>query len=362
MNNDDKRFAPVSNPEDIEVENMLRNYYQKEISVYPDFAKMAERAMAEGDTLKTESTIKAKAWYLTARKTILTAAVLVLILGLLKFSFYAMPRWEAFAYAAVRSVPFAEHLISKQDVGLLREAKKGNIQAQELSATVDGFRIDIVGTYADSNRTVIFFQLNPPPADSGSWMPESIKLVDQFGMSRYNSYSVSMDSDTNKGMIEFPAAPAWQRVLGVRFHLEIAALNWTTTDFSKDKIGPWTMEWVQEWQDAKETIHPAAVVTNEEVEIKLKKVTLTPSSTKLDYTAELKKSVAHENLVMYIEKASDGTRYEFLSAGFRTSGFSKAGTGDILFPPLEGAGGYRFVIKRTDGIAGKWVLPFTIPK
>lgn len=369
MNHDPAKFRTGSDPTEVEMDARLRNYFQKEISHYPDFAKMAEQAMAEGDAMPATSVrahTKTKSWHQPVIRMFLTAAALVFVFGMLKLSFYTIPRWQAFAYAAVQAIPFADHLISEQDVGLLREAEKGNIQARQLTATVDRFRIDILGTYADSNRTVVFFQLYPPEvkpyAEKGSWMPENIRLVDQFGISRDKSYSVSLDTNTYKGNIEFSAVPGWLRTLGVRFQLEIGALNWTSdkADFSTNKTGPWTMEWVQEWRDAEKTIHPGATVSNEEVEIKLNKVTLTPSSTKLDYTAQFKKSVAHENLEMYLEKASDGTRYPFLSSGFRTSGFTKAGTGDILFPPLEGAGDYRFVIERTDGVEGKWVLPFTI--
>jgi hypothetical protein len=369
MNNDSKRSVTGSGPAEIEMDNRLKSYYQKDVGPYPDFAKMAEVAMAEGnDELATSVKIDSKtsAWYIIPKRTILTAAAIVLMFGLLKFSFYAIPRWQAFAYGAAQSIPFADHLISEQDVGLLQEAEKGNIQTRQLTSEVDRFRIDILGTYADSNRTVVFFQIYPPEdksyAEKGSWMPENIKFVDQFGISRHKSYSVSLDTNSYKGNIEFPAVPGWLRALGARFHLEIGALNWTTDKggYTTDKVGPWTMEWVQEWQDAKKIIHPGAAVANEEVEIKLKKVTLTPSSTKLDYTALFKKSAAHENLEMYIENASDGTRYEFLSSGFRTSGFTRAGTGDILFPPLEGAGEYQFIIKRTDGVNGEWVLPFTV--
>jgi hypothetical protein len=368
MNNGSKRNGTGSDP--AEMDSKLRNYYQKDISPFPDFAKMAERAIiAEGNTepvssMSTRS--KTKSWYLTAKRAVVTAAAVLLVFGFLKLSFYGIPRWQAFAYAAVQSIPFADHLISEQDVGLLREAEKGNIQARQLTATVDGFRIDILGTYADSNRTVVFFQLVPPDENpskaKGSWMPASIRLKDQFGISREHSYSVSLDTNSYKGNIEFPAVPGWLRVLGVRFHLEIEEMNWTADngDYSTDKLGPWTMEWVQEWQNAEKVIHPGAAVSTEEIEIKLKKVTLTQSSTKLDYTAQFKKPLAHQNLEMHLEKVSDGTRYQFLSSGFSTSGFTKAGTGDILFPPLEGAGDYRFVIQRTDGVEGEWVLPFTV--
>ena len=82
--------------------------------------------------------------------------------------------------------------------------------------------------------------------------------------------------------------------VGVRFQLEIEALDWTTADDSKEKIGPWTMNWVQEWQDAEKTIHPESTATTPQAILKLKKVTLTPSSTKLDYTADFKKSLSFD--------------------------------------------------------------------
>lgn len=375
MNDFPNRFGTGSDPADIEIDKMLKNYYQGEDGEYPDFSKMAERAMAEGNTEQTNHP-KVTSWYRIGKRAALTAASIIMMFGLLKLSFYAVPRWEQFAFAAIQSVPFAEHLISDQDIGLLREVEKGNVQVQQLSDTVDDFRIDILGTYADSNRTIIFFQLFPPTeattSDSGRWMPTRIKLVDQFGLSHSKNYSVAMDKDDNKGMMEFPGVPSWLSALGVRFQLEIDAMDWTTAEESTEKTGPWTIQWVQEWQNQEQAIHPATTDSTSKAAVKLKKVTLTPSSTKLDFTFEFQQPLSFDFASgedskppadeMYVEKGADGTRYDFLSAGLSTIGLDQAGKGDIIIPPLEEPGEYRFVIKRLQGIDGEWILPFTIPE
>lgn len=384
MNDHPNRFLTGSDPAETEIETMLRNYYKEDLGEYPDFSKMAERAMVNSD-VQPIKTMKKKPWHVLAKRGLLAAAAFMMVLGLLKLSFYAVPRWQQFAYAAFQSFPFAEYLISDQDIGLLREAEKGNIQIQQLSDTVDDFRIDITGTYADSNRTIIFFQVFPPkdsPADqSAGWMPTHIELVDQFGMSHGKNYSVVMNSEDNKGMMEFPAVPSWLSALGVRFQLEIGTLDWTTVEESIEKNGPWTMSWVQEWRDVVQTIDSEASSVTPKGTIKLKKVTLAPSSTKLDFTAEFQKSLSFDSSSgddvdaeqstgndskplgdeMYIEKVADGTRYDFLSSGFSTSGFDRVGKGDIIFQPLEEPGEYRFVIKRIQNVDGEWILPFTVP-
>ena len=206
-----ERFTTGSDPADIEIENMVRDFYKKDFGEYPDFSKMAERVLAEENAKQTLS--RNSKYYRTAKRIIITAASLIMVVGLLKLSFYAGPRWQQLAYAAIQSVPFAGHLIPEQDIGLLREVEKGNIQIQQLTDTADDFRIGILGTYADRNRTIIFFQVFPPTEETtteqASWMPIRIKLVDQFGMSHSKNYSVVMSPEDNKGMMEFPAVPSW---------------------------------------------------------------------------------------------------------------------------------------------------------
>lgn len=390
MNDHSKTFTARKDP----VEKLLSNYYQEKVCEDPDFLKMAEQAMTEGNLdpayTNADRGSRTKSWYPIYKRAFIAAVTIFILIGLLKLSFFAAPRWEQFAYAAIQSAPFSEYLIYEKDIGLLREVEKGNIQVHQLTDTVNGFRIDIVGSYADSNRTIIFFQVVPPAGQqeqkAAGWMPVNIKLVDQFGISRTKSYSVIMNSDNNKGMMEFPGIPDWLSKLGVRFHLEIGTLDWTNADHTTRLAGPWVMNWVQESHDAKQTIYPGTSATISGTVVKLKKVTLATSSTKLNFTAEVKESIdfGRGSSVLqgddvqngkgtgpeikppgdekYIEKVSDGTRFDTLSSEFSTGGLDKVGKGELLFPPLEEPGEYHLIIKRLNGIDGEWILPFTIGK
>jgi hypothetical protein len=104
------------------------------------------------------------------------------------------------ADTALADAPIAGPLL--RDAGLVGASNR--VTSVGASATSSGYRLELVGLYADSTRTVLLVRSNPAILIQGAEQPE---LKDQFGRS-YHLGSAVMNGLTGTLAIEFEAL-AW---------------------------------------------------------------------------------------------------------------------------------------------------------
>ena len=158
------------------------------------------------------------------------------------------------AAAVVYFVPAADAVLADTPIAgdLLRSAGltgAGNrVTAVGAVASSSGFRLQLVGAYADSTRTVLLLRANPAILPLG---PPSLdpQLSDQFGRT-YHVQSELTDSRTGQVIIEFEAL-AWPDALtDARIALNVTALKraCASAQFCTDPVssepmvrGSWTL-------------------------------------------------------------------------------------------------------------------------
>lgn len=123
------------------------------------------------------------------------------------------------ADAALADAPIAGDLL--RDAGLTGAGTK--VTSVGAVASSSGFRLQLVGAYADSARTVLLLRANPAVQPLG--VPGfDIQLTDQFGRS-YNVQSGQTDSRTGQVILQFDAL-AWPDALtGARITLKVSAVQ-----------------------------------------------------------------------------------------------------------------------------------------
>ena len=123
------------------------------------------------------------------------------------------------ADAALADAPIAGALL--RDAGLTGAGTK--VTSVGAVASSSGFRLQLVGAYADSARTVLLLRASPAvqPFDVPGY---DIQLSDQFGRS-YNVQSGQTDSRTGQVIVQFDAL-AWPDALtGARLTLKVTAVQ-----------------------------------------------------------------------------------------------------------------------------------------
>ena len=146
-----------------------------------------------------------------SRLTALGVATLVIAAGVL----YFVPA----ADAALADAPIAGDLL--RDAGLTGAGT--HVTSVGSVASSSGFRLQLVGAYADSARTVLLLRANPAVQPFG--VPGfDIQLTDQFGRS-YNMQSGQTDSRSGLAIVQFDAL-AWPDALtGARITLRMSAVE-----------------------------------------------------------------------------------------------------------------------------------------
>jgi hypothetical protein len=110
-----------------------------------------------------------------------------------------------------------------------------NITAQSSSATSSGYRVQLVGAYADSIRTVVLLKTDPPGFVGGF-----AQLTDQFGAT-YHPSNGEGNLLTGDQVLSFEP-PSWlASTTGMRFTLTLNALH--VLD-GEDVGGSWTVKGV----------------------------------------------------------------------------------------------------------------------
>lgn len=140
------------------------------------------------------------------------AALAVATLALMLVVLYFVPR----ADAVLADTPVAGNLL--RDAGLAGAGDR--VTAVGAVATSSGYRLELVGAYADSTRTVLILHAEP-----GIWLggpgPE---LKDQFGRS-YRWGSVIADARTGEVVMTFEALAWPDAITGARITLHWAAIQ-----------------------------------------------------------------------------------------------------------------------------------------
>lgn len=123
------------------------------------------------------------------------------------------------ADAALADAPIAGNLL--RDAGLTGAGTQ--VTSVGAVATSSGVRLQLVGAYADSARTVLLLRAIPAVQPLG--VPGyDIELTDQFGRS-YNMQSGQTDSRTGQVIVQFDAL-AWPDALtGARITLKVSAVQ-----------------------------------------------------------------------------------------------------------------------------------------
>jgi hypothetical protein len=123
------------------------------------------------------------------------------------------------------------------------------VTAQSSSAMSSGYKVKLVGVYADSIRTVILLKVQPGAMVSG--FP---RLTDQFGMS-YEMRSAEGNLETGDEAMTFEPPPGFVSVTGLRFTLEVQEL---VTMSPRSVHGAWTVKGVVLLNDVKHLAAPAS--------------------------------------------------------------------------------------------------------
>ena len=124
-----------------------------------------------------------------------------------------------------------------------------SITALSSSATSSGYRVQLVGVYADSIRTVILVKVQPGAMVSG--FP---RLTDQFGIT-YEMRSAEGNLETGDEAMIFDPPPGLVSVTGLRFTLEVHEL----VTMSRQSVhGAWTVKGVVLLNAVKHLAAPAS--------------------------------------------------------------------------------------------------------
>ena len=141
----------------------------------------------------------------------LGVATLVIAAGVL----YFVPA----ADAALADAPIAGDLL--RDAGLAGAGTQ--VTSVGAAASSSGVRLQLIGAYADSARTVLLVRANPA-VDFFGVPGYDLQLTDQFGRS-YNVQSGQTDSRTGQVIVQFEAL-AWPDALtGARITLKVTAVK-----------------------------------------------------------------------------------------------------------------------------------------
>jgi hypothetical protein len=139
------------------------------------------------------------------------------------------------ASTAVADVPFAGDLL--RNAGLV--GARDRITSVGSSATSTGYKLTLVGAYADSTRTVLLVRSNPPSIPA---FPDHVWLTDQFGRS-YQSSGGTTNMLSGEETIEFGPLAWPDAFTGARITLHINGVEAIGPGPEFKSLGEVTGEW-----------------------------------------------------------------------------------------------------------------------
>ena len=226
---------------------------------------------------------------------------------------------------ALADAPIAGPLL--RDAGLVGAGD--HVTSVGARATSSGFRLDLVGAYADSSRTVLLLQANPailPLGGSGV----DVQLNDQFGRS-YLMQSFQTDSRTGQVIAQFEPLAWPDGLTGARITLKITAVQGAcrSAAFCTDPVadgdvvqGSWTL--------------PATVGLDEDIALQL------PATAHAGVAAFQFTSIRSSSATIGIDIAVKGVTFDDLQQRFPDGGKGTPAFTIELFGPSGNvaSGGY----------------------
>jgi len=164
------------------------------------------------------------------RRLAIAAAILVAALPVTWGVLYLSPATAAALADTSGPGGFSSEILDNVGLGT-----GSSITALSSSATSSGYRVQLVGVYADSIRTVILVKVQPGAIVSG--FP---RLTDQFGIT-YEMRSAEGNLETGDEAMIFEATSGLVSVTGLRFTLEVQEL---VTMSPQPVHGAWTVKGV----------------------------------------------------------------------------------------------------------------------
>jgi hypothetical protein len=124
------------------------------------------------------------------------------------------------------------------------------VTAQSSSASSSGYKVQLVGAYADSIRTVILLNVTPAASAGGF----QLRLTDQFGTT-YQFHGSEGNLLSGDQALDFERASGLASVTGLRFTLSFDELTLLS---SQNVSGAWTVKGIVLLHSGTNLNHPAA--------------------------------------------------------------------------------------------------------
>jgi len=174
--------------------------------------RLADLAVDTPDPGRVTAFVMSRAARRGRRHLARAAAIGVATVTLMAAVLYFAPA----ADVVLADTPIARELL--RDAGLLGAGNR--VTAVGAVSTSSGFRLELVGAYADSTRTVLLVHAEPPIVLAGPDMPT---LTDQFGRSYF--INGSMSNGLTGNIVLFAEPLAWpDAITGARITLRIKAV------------------------------------------------------------------------------------------------------------------------------------------
>jgi hypothetical protein len=177
------------------------------------------------------------------------------------------------ADTALASVPIAGDML--RDAGLVGAA--GRITSVGSESSSSGYRLKLVGAYADSARTVLLLHADPPI----DFSPTPMVITDQFGRS-YQFQNGTANLQTGDSVLQFEALAWPDAITGARITLHLSSVQ------SADQNGPgpavpgtWTLP-ATLGLDEGTTLAPPSPATLGPAHYRFTSVSYTPATVAID--------------------------------------------------------------------------------
>jgi hypothetical protein len=148
----------------------------------------------------------------------LSAAVALVVLTFVAASYFAPRFGQALADAPVLGNATGPLLRSVGLAGL-----GGRITSFSGAAVSSGYRVELIGGYADAIRTIVLLRVQPADRSVLLWNGTGVTLTDQFGR-RLELKGGAADAQTGEEVLEFEPISGPAASLGARLTLQAATL------------------------------------------------------------------------------------------------------------------------------------------
>jgi hypothetical protein len=179
--------------------DLLEERLQKLSVEAPDAGRVATRVLSRASRRQASRLPR------VAAAGLATVALLVLVA-------YFVPA----ADTALASVPIAGDML--RDAGLVGAA--GRITSVGSQSSSSGYRLTLVGAYADSARTVLLLHADPPIL----FTPTPIVVTDQFGRT-YQYQNSTSNTQTGDSVLQFEPLAWPDAITGARITLHVSSVQ-----------------------------------------------------------------------------------------------------------------------------------------